>query len=227
MTSDEGSPTPRRSGSGGLRAPCRRAEAGIAHPLPSAARSRERRPAPCRSSPVQGSPRPCGWLCRHRRARTGSKAIPRALRRAGGGVQHGDLARSGHSGRIRHFDDVPNQQFVRDQMAVRPAWGAGAYDTACSAGGGVSSGHRAHGVAAAECDAECSLDESEVRRYTSWYRHITLTMLAHAFLAAMATLEREKGVATMTHPTSWTSHQPKSAVSWQLALPRPAAAITL
>ncbi|MFE4416508.1 IS701 family transposase [Streptomyces sp. NPDC056821] len=65
---------------------------------------------------------------------------------------------------------------------------------------------------------ECGLDEYEVRRYTSWYRHITLAMLAHAFLAAMATLEREKGVVTTTLPTSWTSHRPRSAVFWQLAV---------
>ncbi|MFD3875410.1 hypothetical protein [Streptomyces sp. NPDC058623] len=73
---------------------------------------------------------------------------------------------------------------------------------------------------------ECGLDEYEVRRYTSWYRHITLAMLAHAFLAAMATPEREKGAATTTHPTSWTSHRPRSAVSWQLALHPGTAAIT-
>ncbi|MGW1711650.1 IS701 family transposase, partial [Streptomyces sp. NPDC002206] len=65
---------------------------------------------------------------------------------------------------------------------------------------------------------ECGLDEYEVRRYTSWYRHITLAMLAHAFLAAVAALEREKGAGTTTRPTSWTSHRPRSAVSWQLAL---------
>lgn len=65
---------------------------------------------------------------------------------------------------------------------------------------------------------ECGLDQYEVRRYTSWYRRITLAMLAHAFLAAMAALEREKGAAGTTLPTSWTSHQPRSAVSWQLSL---------
>ncbi|MFC8248258.1 hypothetical protein ACFUVZ_46625, partial [Streptomyces chartreusis] len=43
---------------------------------------------------------------------------------------------------------------------------------------------------------ECGLDEYEVRRYTGWYRHITLAMLAHAFLAAIAAIaaqEREGG----------------------------------
>ncbi|GAA1017598.1 hypothetical protein GCM10009564_55380 [Streptomyces thermogriseus] len=63
---------------------------------------------------------------------------------------------------------------------------------------------------------ECGLDQYEVRRYVGWYRHITLAMLAHAFLAAMATQEREKGVTRPTRPTSWISHQLKSAVCWQL-----------
>lgn len=63
---------------------------------------------------------------------------------------------------------------------------------------------------------ECGLDQYEVRRYVGWYRHITLAMLAHAFLAVMAVQEREKGVSRPTHPTSWTSHQPKSVVCWQL-----------
>ncbi|GAA3485567.1 hypothetical protein GCM10018966_101000 [Streptomyces yanii] len=52
---------------------------------------------------------------------------------------------------------------------------------------------------------ECGLDEYEVRRYTGWYRHITLAMLAHAFLAAMTAQEHEKGAPTTTHPASWTS----------------------
>jgi SRSO17 transposase len=33
---------------------------------------------------------------------------------------------------------------------------------------------------------ECGLDQYEVRRYIGWYRHITLAMLAHAVLAALA-----------------------------------------
>lgn len=63
---------------------------------------------------------------------------------------------------------------------------------------------------------ECGLDQYEVRRYTGWHRHITLAMLAHAFLAVTATHAREKGDASGTHPTSWTSHQPRFAVCWQL-----------
>ncbi|MFB7678277.1 IS701 family transposase [Kitasatospora purpeofusca] len=41
---------------------------------------------------------------------------------------------------------------------------------------------------------ECGLDQYEVRRYVGWYRHITLAMLAHAFLAVMAAPEREMAV---------------------------------
>lgn len=63
---------------------------------------------------------------------------------------------------------------------------------------------------------ECGLDQYEVRRYVGWYRHITLVMLAHTFLAAMAVQAHEKGVTRPTHPTSWTSPRPKSAVCWQL-----------
>ncbi|MFI5775112.1 hypothetical protein ACIA74_43145 [Streptomyces sp. NPDC051658] len=33
---------------------------------------------------------------------------------------------------------------------------------------------------------ECGLDQYEVRRYVGWYRHITLAMLADAFLAVLA-----------------------------------------
>ena len=63
---------------------------------------------------------------------------------------------------------------------------------------------------------ECGLDEYEVRRYTGWYRHITLAMPAHAFLAVIAAQEHERGAPATTRPISWTSHRPRSAVSWQL-----------
>ncbi|MFE2094906.1 IS701 family transposase [Streptomyces sp. NPDC059460] len=63
---------------------------------------------------------------------------------------------------------------------------------------------------------ECGLDQYEVRRYVGWYRHITLAMLAHAFLAVLAAQERQKGEPSGTHPTSWTSHRPRFDVCWQL-----------
>lgn len=63
---------------------------------------------------------------------------------------------------------------------------------------------------------ECGLDQYEVRRYVGWYRHTTLAMLAHVFLAVLAAQEREKGEPSGTHPTSWTSHRPRFDVCWQL-----------
>ena len=67
---------------------------------------------------------------------------------------------------------------------------------------------------------ECGLDQYEVRRYVGWMRHITLAMLAHAFLAATAAQAASKGDAE-TVPTPW-FHSPwrKSAGSWQLAPPQ-------
>jgi hypothetical protein len=38
----------------------------------------------------------------------------------------------------------------------------------------------------AEAKNEADLDHYQVRRYRAWYRHITLSMLAHAFLAVTA-----------------------------------------
>ncbi len=43
------------------------------------------------------------------------------------------------------------------------------------------------------------LDQYEVRRWDGWYRHITLAMLAHAYLAVIrnqAAEQGEKGVTT-------------------------------
>ena len=36
-----------------------------------------------------------------------------------------------------------------------------------------------------QAKGEAGLDHYEVRRYDAWYRHITLAMLANAFLAVM------------------------------------------
>jgi SRSO17 transposase len=42
-----------------------------------------------------------------------------------------------------------------------------------------------------EAKQECGLDEYEVRRWLGWHRHVTLSMLAHAFLSATRGRERE------------------------------------
>ncbi|MEU6405116.1 IS701 family transposase [Streptomyces sp. NPDC046985] len=63
---------------------------------------------------------------------------------------------------------------------------------------------------------ECGLDQYEVRRYVGWMRHITLAVLAHAFLPATAAQAAAKGDAE-TVPPWFRSPWQKSASSWQLA----------
>ncbi|MFI6377191.1 IS701 family transposase [Streptomyces sp. NPDC050546] len=63
---------------------------------------------------------------------------------------------------------------------------------------------------------ECGLDQYEVRGYVGWMRHITLAMLAHAFLSATAAQAAAKGDAE-TVPSWFRSPWQKSAGSWQLA----------
>jgi len=45
-----------------------------------------------------------------------------------------------------------------------------------------------------EAKGETGLDEYEVRFWHSWYRHITLSMMAHAWLASIRLQEQEKKV---------------------------------
>ena len=39
---------------------------------------------------------------------------------------------------------------------------------------------------------ECGLDHYEVRRWQGWYRHITLSLLAHAVLVALRVQAQKK-----------------------------------
>ncbi|MFE9222015.1 IS701 family transposase [Streptomyces lavendulae] len=58
---------------------------------------------------------------------------------------------------------------------------------------------------------DCGLDQYEVRRYVGWYRHVTLSMLAHAHLAVMTAGGTVKGGAE-TLPAPWSrSSRQKSA----------------
>ncbi|SEG85532.1 transposase, IS4 family [Actinacidiphila yanglinensis] len=66
---------------------------------------------------------------------------------------------------------------------------------------------------------ECGLDQYEVRRYVGWYRHITLAMLAHAFLAAMAAHAVERGAGETVRAASFPSPWQKSDGSWTLPIP--------
>ena len=55
-----------------------------------------------------------------------------------------------------------------------------------------------------------------MRSYTGWYRHATLSMLAHAFLAALTAEAATKGdpvnLPTNTHHSPWV----RSGDSWQV-----------
>ena len=56
---------------------------------------------------------------------------------------------------------------------------------------------------------ETGLDHYQVRRYDAWYRHITLAMLAHAYLAVTAATTPKALAAASSQ-----SRSARSAVSW-------------
>ncbi|MFH8591513.1 IS701 family transposase [Streptomyces rimosus] len=66
---------------------------------------------------------------------------------------------------------------------------------------------------------QCGLGQYEVRRYPGWYRHITLAMLAHAFLAAMSAAAVKRGAAETTRPAWPRSPWRRSGVCWLLSAP--------
>jgi SRSO17 transposase len=51
-------------------------------------------------------------------------------------------------------------------------------------------------VAFEEAKGACGLDEYEVRKWAAWHRHVTLSLLAHAFLAVVQAEERKRGTPT-------------------------------
>jgi len=61
----------------------------------------------------------------------------------------------------------------------------------------------------AEAKNETGLDHYQVRLYQAWYRHITLSMLAHAFLAVTARALRAGPVAPDPPPASAALPQPR------------------
>jgi SRSO17 transposase len=61
---------------------------------------------------------------------------------------------------------------------------------------------------------QVGLDEYQVRRYTPWYRHITLAMVAHAFLAVTAATAAQKGAPHPNGTGSYPSPSPKLDVCW-------------
>jgi SRSO17 transposase len=59
---------------------------------------------------------------------------------------------------------------------------------------------------------DMGLDHYEVRSFLGWYRHITLVMLAHAFLAGMCAQFAAASLADAATPTRATSEHEASAV---------------
>ncbi len=56
---------------------------------------------------------------------------------------------------------------------------------------------------------EVGLDQYQVRRYEGWYRHTTLAMLAHTYLAVTAAVSPKVLTAASFH-----SRSVKSSISW-------------
>jgi SRSO17 transposase len=48
---------------------------------------------------------------------------------------------------------------------------------------------------------DCGLDEYEVRKWHAWYRHITLALLAHAFLVGRRNVGKKRAAASGIDPT--------------------------
>jgi SRSO17 transposase len=61
----------------------------------------------------------------------------------------------------------------------------------------------------ATAKTETGLDQYQVRRYDAWYRHITLAMLAHAYLSVTAAIAPKALAAASSR-----SRSARSAVSW-------------
>ena len=60
-----------------------------------------------------------------------------------------------------------------------------------------------------QAKTETGLDQYQVRRYDAWYRHITLAMLAHAYLSVTAATAPKALAAASSR-----SRSARSAVSW-------------
>lgn len=60
---------------------------------------------------------------------------------------------------------------------------------------------------------ETGLDHNQVRRYDAWYRHTTLVMVTHAFLAITAA-QAETGAANQNGTATSPSPSARSDVSW-------------
>ncbi len=70
----------------------------------------------------------------------------------------------------------------------------------------MAEAHRAIGECFRSAKNETGLDHYQVRHYDAWHRHITLAMLAHAYLAVTAPAR-----SAAVRPAS---REPGAVVSW-------------
>ena len=111
-------------------------------------------------------------------------------------------------------NDTSRERWVLIRRSIADPHELAFYLCAGPAGTRISTLVRVAGVrwAIEECfqqaKTETGLDHYQVRRYQAWYRHITLAMLAHAYLAVTAATD-PKAAATWSP-----SAQARSAVSW-------------
>lgn len=70
---------------------------------------------------------------------------------------------------------------------------AGTEDTSLVTLAGVAGKRWAIEISFEEAKGEAGLDEYEVRKWEGWYRHITLSLLAHAYLVVCRAYGKEKG----------------------------------
>jgi hypothetical protein len=75
-----------------------------------------------------------------------------------------------------------------------------------------ASGARWHIEADFANTKDLGLDHYEVRSWIGWYRHITLVMLAHAFLAGVCAQSATPALADSTSPTQTSEEREPSAV---------------
>jgi SRSO17 transposase len=61
-----------------------------------------------------------------------------------------------------------------------------------------------------QAKGEVGLDQYEVRRYDAWYRHITLALFAHAYLAAVRARSAGKKCRPGTVARALAAHRPRS-----------------
>ena len=78
-----------------------------------------------------------------------------------------------------------------------------------------------------EAKGETGLDEYEVRFWHSWHRHITLSMMAHAWLASIHAAEREKKAQLARNSASLTVPEVRRLLEIALPLPKGSADLRL